>query len=89
MMKAELSEAIGEKHAGIPAQERVGSGRANSKGSVVFGGRHVSIERPRGRRSSGEEIGPDNPRSGFSSADLLNSLVLERIARWPSGATLT
>ena len=49
-MKAELSEAIGEKSAGIPAQERVGSGCANSKGSVVFGGRHVSIERPRGRR---------------------------------------
>jgi transposase-like protein len=78
MMEAELTEAIGEKHAKIPAQERVGNWHGNAKGSVVLGGRQVRTERPRGRSSAGEEIGLDSWKA-FSSADLLNSLVVERM----------
>ena len=78
MMEAELTEAIGEKHSKIPAQERVGNWHGNAKGSVVLGGRQVTTERPRGRSSAGEEIGLDTWKA-FSSADLLNSLVVERM----------
>ena len=38
----------------------------------------VKTERPRGRSSAGEEIGLDTWKA-FSSADLLNSLVVERM----------
>ena len=78
MMEAELTEAIGEKHAKIGAQERVGNWHGTAKGSVVLGGRQVTTERPRGRSSTGEEIGLDTWKA-FSSADLLNSLVVERM----------
>ena len=78
MMEAELTEAIGEKHAKIGAQERVGNWHGSTTGSVVLGGRQVKTERPRGRSSAGEEIGLDTWKA-FSSADLLNSLVVERM----------
>ncbi len=78
MMEAELTQAIGEKHAKIEAQERVGNWHGNAEGSVVLGGRQVKTERPRGRSSAGEEIGLDTWKA-FSSADLLNSLVVERM----------
>ena len=78
MMEAELIEAIGEKHAKIGTQERVGNWHGNAQGSVVLGRRQVSTERPRGRSSTGEEIGLDTWKT-FSSADLLNSLVVERM----------
>ena len=78
MMEAELTEAIGAKHAKIPPAERVGNWHGNTKGSVVLGGRQVSTERPRGRSSAGAEIGLDTWKA-FSSADLLNSLVVERM----------
>ena len=78
MMTAELTEAIGEKHAKIAAPERVGNWHGSAKGSVVLGGRMVKTERPRGRSSAGEEIGLDTWKA-FSSADLLNSLVVERM----------
>lgn len=78
MMEAELTEAIGAKHAKIGASERVGNWHGNAKGSVVLGGRQVSTERPRGRSSEGTEIGLDTWKA-FSSADLLNSLVVERM----------
>jgi putative transposase len=45
---------------------------------VVLGGRRVATERPRGRTTSGGEIELDTWRA-FSSADLLNSLVVERM----------
>ena len=77
MMAAELTEAIGEKHAKIPAPERVGNWHGDTKGSVVLGGRRVTAERPRGRTTEGE-IALDTWKA-FSSADLLNSLVVERM----------
>ncbi|MGO9854262.1 MAG: IS256 family transposase [Acidimicrobiales bacterium] len=78
MMAAELTEVIGEKHAKIGAAERKGNWHGTTKGSVVLGGRRVSTERPRGRTAAGSEIELDTWKA-FSSADLLNSLVVERM----------
>ena len=78
MMAAELTEVIGEKHAKIGAAERTGNWHGTTKGSVVLGGRRVSTERPRGRTAAGSEIELDTWKA-FSSADLLNSLVVERM----------
>jgi hypothetical protein len=88
-MDAELTEAIGAKHANIPAQDRVGNWQGTAKGSVVLGGRQVSTERSRGRSRAGDEIGLDTWKA-FSSADLLNSLVVERmLVGVPPDATRT
>jgi putative transposase len=78
MMAAELAEVIGEKHAKIGAAERSGNWHGTTKGSVVLGGRRVRTERPRGRTTAGAEIELDTWKA-FSSADLLNSLVVERM----------
>jgi hypothetical protein len=78
MMQAELTEAIGEKHAKIGAAERTGNWHGTTKGSVVLGEGQVNTERPRGRSRSGAEIELDTWKV-FSSADLLNSLVVERM----------
>jgi transposase-like protein len=77
MMAAELTEMIGEKHAKIASQERVGNWHGDTKGSVVLGGRRVTVERPRGRSTEGEiALGT---WKAFSSADMLNALVVERM----------
>src|SRR5271154_5271947 len=78
MMAAELTGRIGEKHARIASGERSGNWHGTAKGSVVLGGRQVSTERPRARSSAGAEIGLDTWKA-FSSAGLLNSLVVERM----------
>jgi putative transposase len=78
MMAAELTEAIGEKHARIGAAERTGHWHGSAQGSVVLGGRQVKTERPRGRTTTGSEIELETWKA-FSSADLLNSLVVERM----------
>ena len=78
MMTAELTQVIGDKHAKIGAAERVGNWHGTTPGSVVLGGRQVKTERPRGRTTAGTEIELDTWKA-FSSADLLNSLVVERM----------
>ena len=78
MMEAELAECIGPKHARIPAPSRAGNWHGTTKGSVVLGGRTLTAERPRGRTTMGAEIELDTWKA-FSSADLLNSLVVERM----------
>ncbi|MFZ0666889.1 MAG: transposase [Acidimicrobiales bacterium] len=78
MMQAELTERIGEKHAKIGAGERTGNWHGSTEGSVVLGGRTITTKRPRGRTADGEEIGLDTWKV-FSSKDLLNSLVVERM----------
>jgi transposase-like protein len=78
MMQAELTGRIGEKHAKIPATERIGNWHGTTKGSVVLGGRTVTTERPRGRTTEGTEIELDTWKL-FSSRDLLDSLVVERM----------
>jgi putative transposase len=78
MMEAELTASIGRKHSKIPAGERVGNWHGTTKGPVALGGRLVTVDRPRGRTKDGEEITLDTWRT-FSSTDLLNSLVVERM----------
>ncbi len=78
MMEAELTERIGVKHAKIAAAERVGNWHGATKGSVVLGGRQVSAKRPRGRTTEGTEVELTTWKV-FSSADLLSSLVVERM----------
>lgn len=77
LMEAELTERIGPKHAKI-ASERAGNWHGTTRGPVVLGGRLVTVERPRARTTSGEEITLDSWKV-FSSADLLNALVVERM----------
>ena len=78
MMEAELTELVGPKHTKIGAAERVGNWHGTTTGSVILGGRQVRTERPRGRMRGGTEIDLDTWKV-FSSADLLNSLVVERM----------
>ena len=72
------AEVIGEKHAKIGGGERVGNWHGTAKCSVVLGGRQVKTERPRGRTTSGTEIELGTWKA-FTSADLLNSIVVERM----------
>ena len=76
MLEAELSERLGPKHARIP--ERKGDRHGRTTGSVVLGGRKVSATRPRGRSTDGTEIALD-AWAAFSSDDLLDQVVLERM----------
>ena len=76
MMEAELTERIGPKHAKIAG--RSASRHGSTTGSVVLGGRKVSVRRPRGRTTEGEEIGLDT-WAVFSAEDLLRRLVVERM----------
>ena len=78
MMEAELTERIGMKHAKIPAPTRVGNWHGTTKGSVVLGGRQVKTTRPRGRTRDDQEVELATWKV-FGSADLLNSLVVERM----------
>ena len=76
MMQAELTERIGEKCARIPTVTRVGNWHGTTKGSVVLGARTLSTEHPRGRSTDDTEI---DTWKVFSSKDLLNSLIVERM----------
>lgn len=78
MMEAELESRIGPKHARIPAAERSGNWHGSTSGPVVLGGRTVTTKRPRARSTDGGEIELDTWKA-FSSADLLNSLMVERM----------
>jgi putative transposase len=78
MMQTELTGRIGEKHAKIPAEKRIGNWHGTTSGSVVLGGRTVTTERPRGRTTEGTEIELDTWKL-FSSKDLLEQLVVERM----------
>src|SRR5271165_671292 len=55
-----------------------GSWHGATEGPVVLGGRLVTTKRPRARSTDGQEIALDTWKV-FSSADLLNSLVVERM----------
>ena len=78
MMNAEMESRIGPKHAKIGVADRVGHWHGTTQGPVVLGGRTLPTERPRGRTIAGEEIALDT-WTVFSSADLLNCLVVERM----------
>jgi putative transposase len=78
MMEAELTERIGPKHAKIVVGKRHGNWHGTTRGPVVLGGRLLTVDRPRARTTGGQEVTLESWKA-FSSKDLLNSLVVERM----------
>ena len=77
VMEQELGKIVGEW--GRPSAYRHGSQR----GYVVYGGRKVSIARPRVRGRNGGEVGLDTYRS-FQGEDKMHSAVARQLTRWCS-----
>lgn len=76
MLDAEMAERVGPKHAKLAG--RSANWHGTTTGSVVLGGRKLSVERPRGRTTDGTEVELDT-WAVFSSTDLLTQLVAERM----------
>ena len=76
VMEDELARRIGPKHARLA--ERKANWHGTTTGSVALGGRVLSVERPRGRTTAGEEMELDS-WAVFSSKDLLDQLTAERV----------
>jgi putative transposase len=76
MLTAELTAIVGPKHAKL--DDRVGNWHGTTTGQVVFGGRKLSVERPRGRTVAGEEVKLATWDT-FASEDLLRQVVVERM----------
>ncbi len=76
LMDAELIARIGPKHAKLAG--RTANWHGTTTGPAVLGGRTVSVKRPRGRSIDGAEI-ELGTWAVFSSEDLLNQLVAERM----------
>jgi hypothetical protein len=76
VMDDELTRRIGPKHAKLA--ERSANWHGTTTGSVVLGGRLLSVERPRGRTTDGTELELDS-WAVFSSKDLLDQLTAERV----------
>jgi putative transposase len=76
MMEAEVTERAGVQHAKCPAREA--SRHGSAPGSVVLGGRRVSIERPRARSVDGREVCLET-YSAFAADDLLGEVMTERM----------
>ena len=51
MLTTELASIVGAKHAKL-GDDRVGNWHGTTTGQVVLGGRKLSVERPRGRKST-------------------------------------
>ena len=78
MLTAELTGIVGEKHAKLAADVRVGNWHGSTNGAVVLGGRKVTVERPRGRYVDGGEVDLATWDT-FASDDLLRQVVVERM----------
>jgi len=76
MLEAEMTDRVGPKHARLAPREANWHG--TTTGSVVLGGRTVSVARPRGRTTGGSEIELDTWRA-LSARDLLDQLTVERM----------
>jgi putative transposase len=76
IMQAEMVAKLGPKGKHLP--ERVATRHGSATGSVVLGGRTVTVGRPRARTSTGEEV-PLDSWSVFADRDPLTQLVLERM----------
>jgi putative transposase len=76
MLEAEMAARVGPKHAKLPGRQANWHG--TTEGSVVLGGREVTVTRPRGRSVGGKEIELDSWYA-FSSRDLLDQLTVERM----------
>ena len=76
LLDAEITRLVGPKHAKQPG--RTASRHGVTTGSLALGGRKVHVERPRARTTQGTEVSLDTWEA-FSSADLLDQVVLERM----------
>lgn len=76
LMQAELAAKIGPKGKHLTA--RTATRHGSTTGSVVLGGRTVSVSRPRARTTIGGELQLDS-WAVFADRDLLTQLVLERM----------
>jgi putative transposase len=76
MMEDELSSKVGVKHAKLA--DRTASRHGRAAGSVVLGGRRVTVTRPRARSSEGGEVALDT-YGAFADDDLLAGVVMERM----------
>lgn len=76
MFETEITEACGAKGKHDPGRAAVRHGFG--KGSVILGGRRVSVTRPRARTVEGYEV-PLASYTHFASDDLLTQVVMERM----------
>jgi transposase-like protein len=76
MLDAEMTARVGPKHAKIPGRQANWHG--TTKGSVVLGGREVTVSRPRGRTVEDKEVELES-WAAWSSKDLLDRLTVERM----------
>jgi transposase-like protein len=76
MMEEELAVKAGPKHAKLA--DRAASRHGSTRGSVVLGGRRVSVTRPRARSAEDGEVTLDTYRA-FAADDLLGQVVMERM----------
>ena len=76
MMEEELAAKVGPKHAKLP--DRRASRHGSTTGSVVLGGRRVSVTRPRARTATGGEVSFDT-YGAFANDDQLDWVVMERM----------
>jgi putative transposase len=76
LMETELAAKVGPKHAKQPG--RAARRHGSASGSVVLGGRRVSVDRPRARTVDGREVTLDT-YTAFAADDLLGQVVLERM----------
>jgi putative transposase len=76
LMEDEVTALVGHKHAKVPG--RSASRHGSAAGSVVLGGRRVTVTRPRARTANGAEVRLDT-YGAFSDDDQLSDLVFERM----------
>jgi len=76
MFEAEITAACGPKGKHDPDRAAVRHG--DGRGSVVLGGRRVSVTRPRARTRDGHEV-PVATNNLFAAEDQLTAVVMERM----------
>ena len=76
MFDAEMTAACGPK--GRHDADRAATRHGREKGSVVLGGRRVSVTRPRARATDGHEV-PLSAYHLFADEDQLTAVVMERM----------
>lgn len=76
LMEAELTDKVGAKGRHDP--ERTATRNGSALGSVVLGGRTVSVRRPRASKTEGGEVHLDS-YAVFSDRDLLTQVAVERM----------
>ena len=76
LMDDEITATVGPKHARLA--DRTAVRHASTTGSVVLGGRKVTVRRPRARTLDGREVQLDS-YAMFAADDQLEQLVFERM----------